>query len=100
MFANFEIGTLTGAEASVAGMTLRTLPGRGWSEVINGGEALDCGDAVRRPRIPHELRGRSGALRDADRAPAPRPVRAPVLRQDADARWRHPGHHQRRVRLP
>ena len=35
-----------------------------------------------------------GALRAADRAPASRAVRAPVLRQDADARRRHPGHHE------
>ncbi len=66
----------------------------------HGRKALDPRNAVRRSRLPHDLRGRAGALRDADRAPASRSVRAPVLRQDADARRRHAGHQQGRVRLP
>ena len=58
-----------------------------------------CRNAVRRGRLPHELRGRPRALRDADRASAPGAVREPLLRQDADARRRDAGHRQGRVRL-
>ena len=89
-----EVGGLRGAKNVSSLLREAVVPA---AEV---GEPLAVVRRVEREVPPVGLRGREGAVRAADRAPASRAVRAQAFRQDADARWRDAGHHARRVHLP